>query len=171
MPDLSGFDLAFGDPAHPVHQMHMRAALEEAQLAADADEVPVGAVILSLKRRELVARAHNWRERLNDPTAHAEMVAITQAASALGSWRLDDCVLYVTLEPCPMCAGAVVQARLPVVVFGAADPKAGACESLYRIASDPRLNHRARVVGGVLAAECGEVLTRFFAGKRALGKK
>ena len=171
MPDLSGFDLAFGDPAHPVHQMHMRAALEEAQLAAEADEVPVGAVILSLERREVVARAHNYRQRLKDPTAHAEMLAITQAAAALQSWRLENCVLYVTLEPCPMCAGAIVQARLPVVVYGAADPKAGACHSLYQITSDARLNHRCQVIAGVLPAECGAILTRFFAGKRALGKK
>ena len=99
----------------------------------------------------------NQRELLRDPTAHAEMIAITQAAQALGSWRLDGCVLYATLEPCPMCAGAVVQARIPMVVYGCADSKAGACETLYRIASDSRLNHRAQVVGGVLAEQCGAV--------------
>jgi tRNA(adenine34) deaminase len=98
------------------------------------------------------------------------MIAITQAAQALGSWRLEGCVLYVTLEPCPMCAGAAVQARLPVIVYGATDPKAGACETLYRIASDPRLNHRAQVVGGVLAERCAAVLSEFFAGKRRGGK-
>jgi tRNA(adenine34) deaminase len=113
------------------------------------------------------ARAHNQREGLVDPTAHAEMIAITQAAQALGSWRLEDCVLYVTLEPCPMCAGAIVLARLPFVVYGAADPKAGACETLYQITSDPRLNHRAQVIGGVLAERCAGILGAFFANKRA----
>ena len=98
------------------------------------------------------------------------MIAITQAATALQSWRLEDCVLYVTLEPCPMCAGAIVQARLPFVVYGALDPKAGACDTLYRITSDPRLNHRAQVVGGVLAERCAAVLSEFFAAKRRQGK-
>ncbi len=143
----------------------MEMALYEAAAAAAEDEVPVGAVIVSLEHG-VIARAHNQRELLKDPTAHAEMIAITQAAQAVGSWRLDNCVLYVTLEPCPMCAGAVVQARLPWVVFGALDSKAGACETLFRIASDPRLNHRAQVIGGVLAERCGAVLTEFFAGKR-----
>ena len=146
--DLSPFDLGLSDPRHPFHVAHMEMALQEAALAAAEDEVPVGAVIVSL-RQGVVARAHNQRERLRDPTAHAEMIAITQAAQALASWRLDDCVLYVTLEPCPMCAGAVVQARLPFVVYGCADPKAGACDTLYQIPADPRLNHRARVVGEI----------------------
>src|SRR5436305_3549503 len=147
----------------------MELALEEAAAAAAEDEVPVGAVIVSL-RRGVIGRAHNQRERLRDPTAHAEMIAITQAAESLRSWRLDGCVLYVTLEPCPMCAGAVVQARLPLVVYGAADPKAGACETLYRITSDPRLNHRARVVGGVLAERCALVLSELVARKRRPGR-
>ena len=133
--------------------------------AAAEDEVPVGAVIVSFERG-VIGRAHNQREQLHDPTAHAEMIAITQAAQALQSWRLENCILYVTLEPCPMCAGAVVQARIPLVVYGCADPKAGACDTLYRIASDPRLNHRARVIGGVLADRCAAVLSRFFAAKR-----
>jgi tRNA(adenine34) deaminase len=163
-------DLAIADPRHPFHVHHMELALQEAGAAADADEVPVGAVIVSLDRG-IVAQAHNQREMLNDPTAHAEMIALTQAAQAVGSWRLDQCVLYVTLEPCPMCAGAIVQARLPFVVYGAADPKAGACETLYRITDDPRLNHRARVIGGVLADRCAAVLSDFFAAKRRLGKK
>ena len=116
--------------------------------------------------------AHNQREQLRDPTAHAEMIAITQAAQALGSWRLEECCLYVTLEPCPMCAGAIVLARLPYVVYGCPDPKAGACHTLYTITSDPRLNHRATVVSGVLADRCAAVLSDFFAAKRArLGKK
>lgn len=149
--------------------MHMEMALEEAQLAADEDEVPVGAVIVHLQRG-VIGRGHNQRERLHDPTAHAEMIAITQAAATLNSWRLENSVLYVTLEPCPMCAGAIVQARLPYVVYGALDPKAGACDTLYRITSDPRLNHRAQVIGGVLGPRCGEVLSAFFAEKRRAGK-
>ena len=165
------FDLPFTDPRHPFHLLHMEMALEEAALAASEDEVPVGAVIVSLDRGEVIARAHNQREQLNDPTAHAEMIALTQAAAALKSWRLERCLLYVTLEPCPMCAGAVVQARVPVVVYGCSDPKAGACHSLYHITSDPRLNHRCQVVGGVLADRCATVLSEFFLGKRALGKK
>jgi len=147
----------------------MEMALQEAEAAADEDEVPVGAVIVSY-RLGVIGRAHNQREQLKDPTAHAEMIAITQAAQALQSWRLEDCVLYVTLEPCPMCAGAIVQARLPLVVYGTADPKAGACDTLYQIASDPRLNHRAQVIRGVLAEQCAEILSRFFLRKRQQGK-
>src|SRR5262249_21927442 len=115
----SPLDLPLTDPRHPFHVHHMEMALEEAEAAATEDEVPVGAVIVSLQQG-VIARAHNQREQLLDPTAHAEMIAITQAAAALRSWRLEDCVLYVTLEPCPMCAGAIVQARLPLVVYGAA---------------------------------------------------
>jgi tRNA(adenine34) deaminase len=147
----------------------MEMALEEAELAAAEDEVPVGAVIVSTARG-VIARAHNQREQLLDPTAHAEMIAITQAATALRSWRLEHCLLYVTLEPCPMCAGAVVQARIPLVVYGCPDPKAGACDTLYHLTSDPRLNHRAQVIGGVLAERCAGVLGAFFAAKRKLGK-
>jgi tRNA(adenine34) deaminase len=167
--DWSPFDLPLSDPRHPFHIAHMEMALEEAEIAGEAGEVPVGAVIVSLQRG-LLARAHNQRELLHDPTAHAEMIAITQAAEALRSWRLENCLLYVTLEPCPMCAGAIVQARLPMVVYGALDPKAGACDTLYRITSDPRLNHRAQVVSGVLADRCATVLSAFFAEKRRLGK-
>jgi tRNA(adenine34) deaminase len=142
----------------------MRRALELAREAMSLGEVPVGAVI----RRDgrTIAEAFNLRETLDDPTAHAERLAITLAGRALGSWRLDGCTLYVTLEPCPMCAGAIVQARLPRVVYGARDPKAGACDSLYRLASDPRLNHRADVQGGLLAEECGAILAEFFRGRR-----
>lgn len=167
--EWSPLDLSLSDPRHPVHIFHMEMALEEAEAAADEDEVPVGAVIVS-RRRGVIARAHNQREQLHDPTAHAEMIAITQAAEALRSWRLEDCLLYVTLEPCPMCAGAIVQARLPLVVYGCTDPKAGACHTLYQITSDPRLNHGAQVIGGVLAEACAGVLSRFFAAKRRLGK-
>jgi len=151
------------------HERFMRAALEEAQAAMEEDEAPIGAVVVRGGR--VIARAHNQREQLRDPTAHAEMIAITQAAAALGSWRLEDCTLYVTLEPCPMCAGAILQARIPRLVYGAADPKAGAVRSLFRLLNDARLNHRAEVVSGVLAQPCGEMLTRFFQKQRALGKK
>jgi len=167
---LLPFDLAFSDPGHPFHLHHMEMALAEAEAAAAEDEVPVGCVILS-PERGVIASAHNQREQLHDPTAHAEMIAITQAAESLKSWRLERCVLYVTLEPCPMCAGAIVQARIPMVVYGCTDPKAGACDTLYQITSDPRLNHRARVIGGVMPERCSAILTDFFARKRALGKK
>ena len=168
--DFSPFDLPLTDPHHPFHVHHMEMALDEAAAAAEEGEVPVGAVIVSF-RRGVVAQAHNQREQLLDPTAHAEMIAITQAAQALRSWRLEDCALYVTLEPCPMCAGAVVQARLPLVVYGCTDPKAGACDSLFRITADPRLNHRANVVSGVLSERCAAVLSAFFAARRREGKK
>jgi len=148
----------------------MLLALAEAALASAADEVPVGAVVVH-PERGVIARAHNWRERLQDPTAHAELIALRQAASVLGTWRLEGCTIYVTLEPCPMCAGAIVQARVASVVFGCTDRKAGACETLYQITSDPRLNHRCEVIGGVLADRCAAILSEFFAAKRALGKK
>lgn len=147
----------------------MRLAYQEAQQALEEDEVPVGAVIVHGER--VIASAHNQREMLRDPTAHAEMIAITQAAEALGSWRLDECLLYVTLEPCPMCAGAILQARIPWVVYGTPDPKAGAVHTLYQLLADPRLNHRCQTVSGILAGPCSEILTRFFQQKRALGKK
>ncbi|MCC6491911.1 MAG: nucleoside deaminase [Pirellulales bacterium] len=143
---------------------YMAVALQEAQAAAEAQEAPVGAVIV--RQGQVLAKAHNQRESLRDPTAHAELIAITQAAAALGNWRLEGCTLYVTLEPCPMCAGAIVQSRIPRVVFGALDPKAGAVRSLYRLLEDPRLNHRAEVVEGVLAEQCGRVLSDFFQAKR-----
>jgi tRNA(adenine34) deaminase len=144
----------------------MEQALEEAARAAAADEVPVGALVVSLEQG-VIGAAHNQRELLHDPTAHAEMLAITQAAQALGSWRLLNCILYVTLEPCPMCAGAMVQARLPYLVYGTPDPKAGACHSLYQITQDPRLNHRVEVVSGVMADACAEVLRTYFRHKRS----
>jgi tRNA(adenine34) deaminase len=156
---------ALQDPRHPFHLYHMEMALEEAAIAAEEDEVPVGAVIVSLERG-ILARAHNQREQLNDPTAHAEMIAFTQAANALRHWRLLNCILYVTLEPCPMCAGAAVQARVPMLVYGAKDAKAGACHSLYEITNDARLNHRVDVVAGVEAERCGGILTEFFKKKR-----
>ncbi|MDR3197347.1 MAG: tRNA adenosine(34) deaminase TadA [Planctomycetaceae bacterium] len=154
----------------PSHEHFMRLALQEAQCAAEENEVPVGAVILHRDFR-LIASAHNQREQLHDPTAHAEMIAITQAAEALQSWRLDNCILYVTLEPCPMCAGAILQARIPTVVYGASDPKAGAVDSLFSLLNDRRLNHCCEVVAGVLAESCGTILTEFFQNQRLLGKK
>jgi tRNA(adenine34) deaminase len=167
---VSPFDLPLNDVRNPLHVHHMEMALEEAGAGAAADEVPVGCVIVSFERG-IVGRAHNQREVLQDPTAHAEMLAITQAAQALGSWRLENCALYVTLEPCAMCAGAIVLARLPLVVYGCTDPKGGACDTLYRIPTDPRLNHRAQVLGGVLADRCGQVLSEFFAARRRQGKR
>jgi tRNA(adenine34) deaminase len=147
----------------------MQFALQQAEAAFAVDEVPVGAVILRDAR--VIAAAYNQREQLHDPTAHAEMIAITQAAEFLGDWRLDRCVLYVTLEPCIMCAGAILQARIPLLVYGAKDPKAGAVESLYHLLDDSRLNHRTATVAGVAADRCGELLSRFFQQQRALGKK
>ena len=151
------------------HQFWMEHALKHAVAAHSAGEVPVGAVIVH--RERLIAAACNQREQLRDPTAHAEMLAITQAAAALNDWRLSDCVLYVTLEPCPMCAGAIIQARIPTVVYGASDPKAGAVQSLYQLLSDARLNHRCEIISGILADRCGQILTQFFRHQRELGKK
>ena len=152
-----------------MHDIFMRQALDQAQAALQADEVPVGAVIVQGDR--VIAAAYNQREQLHDPTAHAEMIAITQAAESVQDWRLSGCTLYVTLEPCPMCAGAILQARIPLVVYGAADLKAGAAGSLFQLLDDPRLNHRCQVISGVLALECGDILTRFFQQQRQLGKK
>jgi tRNA(adenine34) deaminase len=138
-------------------------------MAATADEVPVGAVIV--RDSAIIAAASNQRESLHDPTAHAEMIAITQAAAAIEDWRLERATMYVTLEPCVMCAGAILQSRLPRIVFGALDPKGGAVCSLFRLLEDSRLNHQCTITGGVLAEPCGRVLTEFFEQKRALGKK
>ncbi len=148
----------------PRDDYFMRIALREAERALEHDDVPIGAVLV--REGELVAGAHNERELRQDPTAHAEIIALREAARALGSWRLLDSVLYVTLEPCAMCAGAIVLARVPRVVFGASDPKAGACGSVLDVLSEPRLNHRPDVAGGLLALECGELLSEFFASRR-----
>ncbi len=170
MDPINPFDLTFTDVNHPFHLHHMELCLREAEDAEAEDEVPIGAVVVH-PERGVIGQAHNMREQLNDPTAHAEMIAITQAGNALKSWRLDNCILYVTLEPCPMCAGAIVNARVAMVVYGTTDPKAGACDTLYQIPTDTRLNHRAVVLGGVMAEPCGAILTDFFRRKRALGKK
>jgi len=152
-----------------ISEHYMKLSLEEAELAWRENEVPIGAIIVHEDR--VIARAHNQRERLCDPTAHAEMIAITQAAEARRSWRLDGCTLYVTLEPCSMCAGAIIQARISTVVYGAADPKAGAVRTLYHLLDDGRLNHHCLITSGVLAEPCGQIITRFFQAQRKLGKK
>jgi tRNA(adenine34) deaminase len=142
----------------------MLLALQEAKAASIHNDVPVGAVVV--RGDDVIARASNEREFAGDPTAHAEILALRSAAAALGSWRLGGCTLVVTLEPCAMCAGAVVNARMDRVVFGAFDPKAGACGSLYNLCNDPRLNHEATVSGGVLADESAELLRTFFSLRR-----
>jgi tRNA(adenine34) deaminase len=144
----------------------MRAALDEARFALEHDDVPVGAIVVNLTTGAIVAREHNRRQVDSDPTAHAEVLALRAASRAAGTWRLANHALVVTLEPCPMCAGAAWSARVRQVVFGAADPKAGASGSLYNFASDPRLNHESAVVGGVLGDECGDLLRDFFARRR-----
>ena len=145
----------------------MEEALREARVAAAEGEVPVGAVIV--REGRILGRGHNQRERLKDPTAHAEMIALTQAAAAAESWRLDGAAMVVTLEPCPMCAGALVNARIGRLLYGADDPKAGACGTLMNLVADPRLNHRLPVVGGVRRAECAALLQEFFRSRRRGG--
>ncbi|MBE5811758.1 MAG: nucleoside deaminase [Clostridiales bacterium] len=142
----------------------MRIAFEEAQKAAAAGEIPVGAVIV--KNGEVIAAAHNRREQDHDPTAHAEMLAMRAAARTLGDWRLRGCTLYVTLEPCPMCAGAMVMSQLSDCVFGAADEKQGCCGSVYDLPADPALAGQTKWQSGVMAEECGEIMRSFFAGRR-----
>jgi tRNA(adenine34) deaminase len=148
----------------PRDEYFMRLALREAERAAEHGDVPIGAVVVVAG--EVAAAAHNERELRQDPTAHAEILALRAAAAAVGSWRVLDAVMYVTLEPCAMCAGAIVLARVPRVVFGASDPKAGACGSVLDVLGEPRLNHRPEVAGGLLAAECGALLSEFFAARR-----
>jgi len=142
----------------------MRLALREAERALVHDDVPIGAVLV--RGGEVLAAAHNERELRADPTAHAEILALREASRVLGSWRLLDCTLYVTLEPCAMCAGAIVLARVARVVYGATDPKAGACGSVLDVLGEPRLNHRPEVLSGVLAPDCGQLLSEFFASRR-----
>jgi tRNA(adenine34) deaminase len=147
-----------------VYSYFMKEALEEAKKAYELDEVPIGAVVV--KDGKIIGRGHNSRERKQDPTLHAEIIAIRQAAAELGSWRLTDCELYVTIEPCPMCAGAILQSRIPRVIYGARDPKAGCAGSLYNLLEDSRFNHRAEVVEGVLEEECAEIIRGYFRQKR-----
>jgi tRNA(adenine34) deaminase len=148
----------------PRDDYFMRLALREARLASEHEDVPIGAVVV--RDGELLAASHNERELRGDPTAHAEVIALREAAQAVGSWRVLDAVLYVTLEPCAMCAGAAVLARVARLVFGASDPKAGACGSVLDVTGEPRLNHRPQVAGGLLAEDCAELLSAFFAARR-----
>jgi tRNA(adenine34) deaminase len=142
----------------------MQLAIEQAGIAEENDDVPIGAVIVH--NGQIIGKAYNQREQLQDPTAHAEIIALTQAAAALESWRLEGCTMYVTLEPCTMCAGALVLARIDRLVYGCDDPKTGAVKSLYNIVQDSRLNHRIEVISGVLADECREKLQNFFQQRR-----
>jgi tRNA(adenine34) deaminase len=148
----------------PRDDYFMRLALREARQATEHEDVPIGAVVVH--DGEVIAAAHNERELRQDPTAHAEMIALRAAAEAVGSWRILDAAVYVTLEPCAMCAGALVLARVARVVFGAHDPKAGACGSVLDVLGEPRLNHRPQVAGGLLDADCGALLSAFFAARR-----
>ena len=149
------------------HEYWMELAFREAEVALRRKEVPVGAIIV--KDGSVIAKGSNQTELLQDPTAHAEIIAITAAAAHLENKRLEGCTLYVTLEPCPMCAGAIVLSRMPLLIFGAYDPKAGACSSLYTITNDTRLNHRVHTIGGVLEEKCGSVLKGFFIEQRKRG--
>lgn len=149
---------------HVNHDFYMDEALVEARAAYEAGEIPIGAVVV--RDGEIIARGHNARESLLDATAHAEMVAIRRAGKLLGGWRLLDCTLYVTVEPCPMCAGAMIQARLPRLVYGARDEKGGAVGSLYNLVEDERFNHRVEVVSGVRAAEAASLMQKFFRERR-----
>ncbi len=146
----------------------MRAAISAAAIAEENGDVPIGAVIVY--KNQIIAKAYNQRQQLQDPTAHAEIVALTQAAAYKENWHLNGCTMYVTLEPCPMCAGALVLSRMDRLVYGCDDPKAGACKSLYNIVQDDRLNHRLEVTSGVLAEQCSQQLQEFFA-KRRIEKK
>jgi len=155
-------------PENEEDKRWIKVAIDQAEIARENGDVPVGAVIVHQGR--LIAKAYNQRQQLNDPTAHAEIIALTQAAEALGSWRLEGCTIYVTLEPCAMCAGALVLARIDRLVYGCNDPKTGACGSLYNIVQDERLNHRLEVTAGVLEEQCREQLQGFFAGRRIENK-
>jgi tRNA(adenine34) deaminase len=147
------------------NKLYMRQAIEQAKIAEENGDVPIGAVIVY--QNQIIGKAYNQREQLNDPTAHAEIIALTQAAAALESWRLNGCTIYVTLEPCPMCAGALVLSRMDRLVYGCDDPKTGACKSLYNIVQDERLNHQLEVTSGVLAEDCSKLLQDFFQRRRA----
>ncbi|HDR04976.1 MAG TPA: nucleoside deaminase [Candidatus Marinimicrobia bacterium] len=142
------------------HRYWMRKALLQAEIALEKGEVPVGAVLI--KDDQLISKGFNLREQLNDPTAHAEIMALSAASDRIGDWRLTGCTLYVSLEPCPMCAGALVNARIDTVVYGLADPAMGACDSLYHLCEDPRLNHRVKVISGILAPEIRQLMDLFF---------
>ncbi|MBU0617849.1 MAG: tRNA adenosine(34) deaminase TadA [Planctomycetes bacterium] len=161
--------MTFGLHQDEIDRRCMQEAIELARKALETEDVPIGALVVH--RGRVIGRGCNQREKLQDPTAHAEMLALTAAAEYIGHWRLEDCTLYVTLEPCPMCAGALVQARVSRLVYGAADAKAGACGSLYEITQDARLNHQVETVAGVMAEQCAELLMAFFRRRRELGEK
>jgi tRNA(adenine34) deaminase len=149
----------------------MSEAIRQAQAALAENEVPIGCIILHDPTQRIIGRGHNRRETTHDPTAHAEILAIQQASRELQSWRLLNCTLYVTLEPCPMCAGAIVQSRIPRLVYGCPDPKAGAVKTLYQLCTDPRLNHTVQVTENILSSDCAKLLQDFFKSQRSLGKK
>lgn len=149
-------------------EQYMLEAIKAAEIAEENGDVPIGAVIVY--ENQIIGRAYNQREQLADPTAHAEIIALTQAAAFLESWRLNDCTMYVTLEPCPMCAGALVNSRIDRLVYGCSDPKTGACKTLYNIVQDERLNHRLEVTSGVLQEQCRKQLQEFFAKRRIQNK-
>ena len=153
-----------GNSAAATDERYMVNAIDQAYIAEENGDVPIGCVIVYANR--VIAKAYNQRQQLNDPTAHAEIIALTQAAEFVGNWRLNGCTIYVTLEPCPMCAGALVLGRIDRLVYGCDDPKAGACKSLYNIVQDERLNHRLEVTSGVLADKCGRQLQEFFQRRR-----
>jgi tRNA(adenine34) deaminase len=150
-------------------EQFMKLAIEQAGIAEENGDVPIGAVIVH--NGQIIGKAYNQREQLQDPTAHAEIIALTQAAAALESWRLEGCTMYVTLEPCTMCAGALVLARIDRLVYGCDDPKTGAVKSLYNIVTDSRLNHRVEVISGVLAEQCSDLLEQFFQKRRQENKQ
>jgi tRNA(adenine34) deaminase len=150
-------------------EQYMRIAIDQAKIAEENGDVPIGAVIVH--KNQIIAKAYNQREQLQDPTAHAEIIALTQAAAALENWHLNGCTMYVTLEPCPMCAGALVLSRVDKLVYGCDDPRTGAVKSLYTIVTDERLNHRLKVVSGVLADECTKQLQDFFQSRRSKDKE
>ena len=157
-----------GKTSIQIDEQYMRQAIEQAMIAEENGDVPIGAIIVY--QNQGIGKAYNQREQLNDPTAHAEIIALTQAAAFIESWRLNGCTIYVTLEPCPMCAGALVLARIDRLVYGCDDPKTGAVKSLYNIVQDERLNHRLEVTAGVLANECSQQLQKFFSKRRTENK-
>jgi tRNA(adenine34) deaminase len=153
-----------GNLGNKQDERYMQMAIEQARIAEENGDVPIGAVIVY--KDQIIGKAHNQREQLKDPTAHAEIIALTQAAAALENWHLNGCTIYVTLEPCPMCAGALVLARMDRLIYGCDDPKAGGCRSLYNIVQDERLNHRLEVISGILAEQCSKMLQDFFQHRR-----
>ena len=160
----------FDPTSENYHDWLIQQAYAQAQIAQSLDEVPIGAVIAN-PQGQIIAANHNRRHLDNDPTAHAEVLVIKQAAEILGDWRLTGCTLAVTLEPCPMCSGAIVLSRISTIVFGARDPKAGAARSVFNLCDSEKLNHRAKIIEGIQAEKCGQILTDFFRAQRAKGKK